>query len=107
MIGCYEKEQAALKDYSAKIKKAVNMQNIKNVGEEIGKCAENIAYLKKWPQKRYEPLPVLDEEKVQKYNMDANDVEPNEVEVNIVDAEGVDKNTVIRIYIASEQQPRY
>jgi hypothetical protein len=37
-------------------------------------CAQTIDYLKRWPCHRYEPFPVVTSEKVQKFNMDLNEL---------------------------------
>jgi len=74
LITNFEYEQASLKDYLSKTKKSTNPKNIKKATEEMTGCSEAIEYLKRWPTHKFEPFPVVTSEKIQKYNMDLNDL---------------------------------
>ena len=56
----------------SKLKKSTNVNNIKKATDDMAECSDNISYLKRWPEDKYEPFPILNEEKVERYNMDEN-----------------------------------
>jgi hypothetical protein len=52
-------EISAIKEYSGKIKKATNPNNLENSKKEIAECEATIAALKTWPGKELVPFPVI------------------------------------------------
>ena len=72
----------------------------------MAECSDNISYLKRWPEDKYEPFPILNEEKMERYNMDENQLEDNQVQVDVVGIDGLDSEAILNIYIASVN-PKY
>lgn len=108
MVEKLKKSKNEYQEYAKKLKKGANKNNIELSAKARDEIDENIAYLEGLKKADNIPLPLIEEEKKEMYNLDINEkLGENDLEVIITHVDGVQGALNLRIYFQDKKKPKF